>query len=134
MSDFIEKIILPSLTAAQDFAYIEDAAGTYEMLNLIEQVLRYSLHNKDKVFLKVEVNILKATLNLLRYRFGNFQFILKCDQNYDDVQINKYQILQQATPIIDALQSTMNQYHQLNLEIIHDYETNTFVLKVGDKR
>lgn len=126
MEQIVKKILFPSLLSAQDFAYIEEAHGTYEMLKLIEIVLRYTLRESQYGVLENEVKAMNAILELYRYRFGNFQYKVGYDEEYKLYEIQRFSLLKELMNLLDKLTNEVYAYKQLFIEINYNVESQSF--------
>ncbi|QUI22463.1 hypothetical protein HZI73_09180 [Vallitalea pronyensis] len=128
MEQIVRKILFPSLISVQDFAYIEEAHGTYEMLKLIEVVLRYTLRESDYGILESEMKAMTAILELYRYRFGNFQYTLQYDEAYKLFEIQRFSLLNALMDELQQLVDEVSNYQQLCIRIKFDPKTQSFYI------
>ncbi len=126
MEQILKKILFPSLISVQDFAYIEEAHGTYEMLKLIEVVWRYTLRESDYGVLENEVKAMQGILELYRYRFGNFQYKLQYDEEYKLFEIQRFSLLRVLMDVLNQLNNEVYDYKQLSIDIMFDHKNQSF--------
>lgn len=117
MNEMMKTFFLPSLTMVMDFAYIEDANGTHGILVLMEQLLRYELDVHEMATVEKEVEILKAVLEIYRYRFGNFQYRLTWSSQKRHKEIAKYFLVNKFIHIMESRQDECRGFDELDLDI-----------------
>jgi len=128
MYNLMEEVILPSILSVEDLAYVEEAKGTLGMLKLIEQIIRYNQQHRLTIFLGIEVDTIRAILELYRYRFGSFQYKIEWDEKYKYLEVEKYSVVQQAMQIIREKLKVARAYSQLDLIIQIEEDKDVQVL------
>lgn len=82
----ISELISLFLVNAAELAYVEEAHGTFALLNNLNQVYRYMIRDVDEVTLYNEIDILEKYIELLKMSYGD-RFEVKFTNNDENKNI-----------------------------------------------
>lgn len=118
MDKLIKDILLPSLISIQDLAFVEEASGTLGMLQLVDKILRYEVDEHKEALLEAEIAVMKAILELYRYRFGSFSYNLIWDESLKHHEIDKNNLIKALISILNEKLNEPSQYCQIELNVV----------------